>query len=120
VTHRNVDVPSLRAALWAYRALRRVQHDLEANGLRYRPVPAPPQLPPHARRGVNAVLRRRTSTCLERALVLQRWHVAHGSAPDVVIAVRGPTIDFAAHAWVDGEPNGDVGSYQELVRLRPR
>jgi hypothetical protein len=80
----------------------------------------PPTLPPRARRGVLAVLRRQQSTCLERALVLQRWDSAHGHDRDVIIAVKGPSVDFEAHAWLDGEPDGDVASFAELMRLAPR
>lgn len=114
------DPASVRAAWWAHRALRVVHHDLRANGLEFDAPPAPPRLPSRARRGVLAVLRRQESTCLERALVLQRWHSAHGDERDVIIAVRGPSIDFAAHAWLDGEPDPGAGSFAELMRLAPR
>ena len=116
----SLTVPNLRAAWWTHRALRSVRADLKTKGLDYAPAPAPPQVPDDARRGVLAVLRRQPSTCLERALVLQRWHAAHGHARDVIIAVKGPTVDFAAHAWLDGEPDGDVSRFAELMRLPPR
>jgi Transglutaminase-like superfamily len=116
----SITVPNLRAAWWTHRALRTVRADLQANGLDYASAPAPPRIPDEARRGVFAVLRRQPSTCLERALVLQRWHAAHGRDRDVIIAVKGPTVDFAAHAWVDGEPDGDVSRFSELMRLPPR
>ncbi len=117
---RTLDVPTLRAAWWTHRALRRVRVELRAKGLKYSAAPEPPKLPRHARRGVLAVLRREPSTCLERALVLQRWHQAHGSVRDVVIAVRNARVDFSAHAWLDGEPDGDVDAFSELLRLPPR
>jgi hypothetical protein len=117
---RNLDVPTLRAAWWTHRALRSVHEELGAKGLEYSAAPDPPKLPPHARRGVLAVLRRRRSTCLERALVLQRWHLAHGTARDVVVAVKNVRFDFAAHAWLDGEPDGEVETFSELLRLPPR
>jgi hypothetical protein len=117
---RTLDVPTLRAAWWTQTALKRVRADLRANGLRYGPGPEPPRLPEHARRGVLAILRRRPSTCLERALVLQRWDAVQGRPRDVIIAVKGPTVDFAAHAWLDGEPDGDVTAFAELMRLPPR
>jgi hypothetical protein len=117
---RNVDLPTLRAAWWTHRALKRVRADLRANGLEYGPPPAPPDLPSSAGRGIFAVLRRQPSTCLERALVLQRWDTAHGNDRDVIVAVRGNQLDFAAHAWLDGEPDGDVDSFSELLRLPPR
>jgi hypothetical protein len=120
MTLRGIDLPTLRAAWWTRGALRTVHSDLRASGLRYSPAPAPPPLPRHARRGVLAVLRRRPSTCLERALVLQRWDEVHGTPRDVIIAVKGPSVDFAAHAWLDGEPDGDVTQFAELMRLPPR
>ena len=117
---RTLDVATLRAAWWTQCALRRVHVDLRTNGLKYTPAPSPPQLPSHARRGVLAVLRRRRSTCLERALVLQRWHQAQGNLCDVIIAVRGSQIDFSAHAWLDGEPDGAADAFSEVLRLPPR
>jgi Transglutaminase-like superfamily len=114
---RSLDLPTLRAAWWAHRALRRVRAELKANGLQGASATEPPALPASARRGVLGVLRRERSTCLERALVLQRWHASQGNPRDVVIAVKGPTRDFAAHAWLEGEPDGDAASFEELIRL---
>ena len=37
-----------------------------------------------------------------------------------IVAVKGPTVDFAAHAWLDGEPDGEVTQFAELLRLPPR
>lgn len=79
-------------------------------------VRRPPRLPAHAGRGVNAVLRRAPSTCLERALVLQRWLADHGTDKDVVVGVTGRD-DFRAHAWLEGEAVDE--QFQELTRLRP-
>jgi hypothetical protein len=92
---------------------------LRRNGLANTALIDPPRLDDHAGRGVHAVLRRKPSTCLERALVLQRWHAAQGVERDVIIAVKGPADNFAAHAWVDGEPDMDE-SYEELLRLPAR
>jgi hypothetical protein len=114
---RNLDVPTMRAAWWTHRALKRVRADLKARGIQGAAALEPPQLPASARRGVLGVLRREPSTCLERALVLQSWHASQGDPRDVVIAVKGPTRDFAAHAWLEGEPDGDVESFDELIRL---
>jgi hypothetical protein len=120
MTARALNVPTLRAAWWTHRALRSVRGELRANGLMYSPATAPPRLPQHARRGVLAILRREPSTCLERALVLQRWHQAHGNVRDVLVAVKNAHFDFAAHAWLDGEPDGDVETFSELLRLPPK
>jgi len=112
-----LDVPTLRAALWAALALRRAKRDLARGGLAGVLVPPPPRLPSSARRGVLAVVRRRPSTCLERALVLQRWEVDHGAGADVVIGVRGPSDGFRAHAWLETMPDGAPGSFEEILRI---
>jgi hypothetical protein len=120
VNLRSLDVATLRAAWWTHRALRRVHDDLRRNGLEYAGAPEPPPLPTRAGRGVHAVLRRQQSTCLERALVLQRWVSAHGEDRDVIVAVRGPSLDFAAHAWLDGAPDAEASAFHEIMRLPPR
>jgi Transglutaminase-like superfamily len=117
---RSLNVRTLRAAWWTHRALRRVRGELRNKGLQYSSAPKPPRLPRSAQRGVFGILRRERSTCLERALVLQRWHQSQGNPRDVVVAVKGPTLDFAAHAWLDGDPDGEAGVFSELLRLPPR
>jgi hypothetical protein len=107
---------SLRAAAWALVALRRTRRDLAAHGLDGARVTPPPRLPASARVGVLAVVRRRPSTCLERALVLQRWEADHGSRGDVVIGVVGPSNGFHAHAWLE-TMDATPGVFQELLRL---
>jgi Transglutaminase-like superfamily len=114
-TASRLDLASLRAAAWAVRALRRTRRDLARRGLEGARVSPPPALPAHARRGVLAVISRRPNTCLERALVLQRWEAAHGDAADVIIGVRGR--DFVAHAWLESMPDGPASRYQELHRI---
>jgi hypothetical protein len=112
-----LDLPTLRAAAWALRALRRAERDLARHGLDGARVAPPPRLPASARRGVLAVVRRRPNTCLERALVLQRWEAAHGAGADVVIGVKGPSDGFRAHAWLETMPDGPPEAFQELLRL---
>lgn len=115
---RRYDVPSLRGALWAERALRQARRGLRRSDLREVEIGAPPSLPASAERGVLGLLRRRRCTCLERAIVLQRWYAAQGSPREVVIGVRGPTDEFRAHAWLEGDPEGEA--FQELMRLPAR
>jgi hypothetical protein len=114
----DVDVPKIRAAWWAVRALRKVRRDLARDGVKA-VVPPPPRLPDRAGRGVVAVVRRSSATCLEESLVLQRWLAAHGQPHDVVIGVApgGERID--AHAWVEGTQDAGLESYVELHRLPP-
>jgi hypothetical protein len=117
LTRRRIDLPTLRAAAWTVRALRQVRKSLARDGLDGTQVKPPPRLPASARRGVIAAMRRRETTCLERALVLQRWEAAHGAPSDVIIAVGKPTDEFGAHAWLESLPDGDVDAYAELMRL---
>jgi hypothetical protein len=110
-----LDPAMLRAAWWTARSLRRARRQLRDGAFADLWLPPPPELPDEAFRGVRAVLRRVSPTCLERALVLQRWFAAHGSSRDVVIGVMAPADGFAAHAWLDGED--EAGQYSELTRL---
>jgi hypothetical protein len=113
-----LDLPTLRAALWAARSLRRAKRDLGRHGLEGARVDPPPRLPASARRGVLAVIRRRPNTCLERALVLQRWETSHGAGADVVIGV--PALgqeQFIAHAWLETMPDGPLDRFHEILRI---
>ena len=109
-------MPTLRAAWWAFTALHSTRRKLRTRAVADVDVGRPPRLPDHAGRGVDAVLRRASSTCLERALVLQRWLLEHGTTKDVVVGVTGPK-DFRAHAWLEGEPVDE--RFQELMRIKP-
>jgi transglutaminase superfamily protein len=114
---RKFDPASLRAAWWALVALRKTRRALRYDRVTDIVVGAPPPLPAGAGRGVRAVLRRWEPTCLERALVLQAWDMAHGEPRDVVIGVDGKGDRFTAHAWLEGEPDGECGPYRELMRV---
>ena len=111
-------MPTLRAALWAFVALQTARRQLRRDGLESLRVPAPPALPGSAARGVRAVLHRRTHTCLEEALVMQRWLAGQGVPRDVVVGVRGPA-EFGAHAWLDGDLAPAQAGFLELVRVSP-
>jgi hypothetical protein len=114
------DIATLRAAWWTHRALRSARRQLRARGLEALELPRLPDLPGSARRGVDALLRREPSTCLERALVLQRWRAAHGEPRDVVVGVRGSAADFGAHAWLDDETTEPpTDAFAELLRVHP-
>lgn len=115
-----LDPASARAAWWTLVALRRTRRALRRERVTDVVVTPPPELPGRAARGVMAVLRRSDPTCLERALVLQAWETAHGGARDVVIGVQGSGDGLSAHAWLEGERNGDLGRYEELLRVPAR
>jgi hypothetical protein len=88
-------------------------------------VADPPRLPRSAGIGVQAVLDRTVPTCLEGALVAQRWFAAHGDSRDVVIGVTTSGADdlavahdgFAAHAWLDGRDPDAAATYLEMYRI---
>jgi hypothetical protein len=111
-------LPALRAALWSLYALDRTRRQLRRSGIGELRLPTPPRVPDEAIGGVRAVLRRRPASCLERALVLQRWHAAHGRPQDVVIGVARTDGAFLAHAWLDGQPE-EGAAFRELTRVAP-
>lgn len=111
------DIPTLRAAWWAYRALSEARRQLPRRELAGVALSPPPPLPPHASRGVSALLRRREHSCLEAALVQQRWLASRGERRDVIIGVTSPVGGFDAHAWLDGDHTGQEVSLHELTRL---
>jgi hypothetical protein len=119
VIARRLNPRALRAAWWAQRSLTQARRALERGELDHIPLAPPPRLPDSAEYAVHAVLGRRSATCLERSLVLQRWHAARGRRLDVVIGVKAPVSDFAAHAWLDGEPAPPGMQFDELLRLSP-
>jgi hypothetical protein len=106
----------LRAAWWAYRCLRDVRRRLAIGQVDVRV--SPPTLPSDALRGVEGVLRHSQPTCLEAALVRQRWLRAQGVLCDVVIGVTAPSEGFRAHAWLE-DPNESRPRqpWHELTRL---
>lgn len=113
------DLARLRAAWWARGALRAARRALARGEIRDIELPAPPALPPSAILGVAALLRRREHTCLEGALVRQRWLAAHGEPRAIAIGVTAPSQGFTAHAWLVGEDDPQAPVYHELTRLDP-
>lgn len=114
-----LDPTLLAAAAWALIALHQVQRQLRDCGIERIRIPSPPRLPDRGRRGVVAVLQRRSATCLMTAAVLQRWDSAHGRPRDLVIGVTSPSGGFKAHAWLEGDPTGHDEGFEELLRLPP-
>jgi len=112
--------PTLRAAWWAVLALRRLRGEISDLGLEAQ-VKGPPELAPEGLRGVEAALRRRHATCLERSLILQRWLIAHGASHEVLIGVNGGAERIEAHAWLnryDAEAQGE--GFRILTRIAAR
>jgi hypothetical protein len=113
-------LPTLRAAGWALRALRRLRRELPGAGLDVR-VGAPPTLPGASVRGVELMLRLCHATCLERSLVVQRWLLSRRQPHDVLVGVAGGAAALDAHAWIDRYDAAAHGSgYEILTRVEPR
>lgn len=117
---RRPDRHDLMASVWAVRRLRHARRSLRTLRLEEVRIAPPPQLPGRATRGVLAVLKRGRATCLERSLILQAWHGAHGRPVDVVIGVTPPSTGFEAHAWLDGEDSCQHAQFAEITRLAPQ
>jgi hypothetical protein len=111
-------IDEIRAALWAARALTHVRRQLADGRMSALELPRPPALPLGAGRGIEAFLRRRSHSCLEAALIRQRWLAAHDDHREIVIGVTSPHERFRAHAWIDGDPSATGRDFTELTRLR--
>ena len=111
------ELAALRAFWWADRALRAARQELSSGRMSGLALPAVPCLPVGGRRGVEARLRLRRHTCLEQALVRQRFLATHGAPRDVVIGVRSSRSGFVAHAWLEGEEDPASTHFLELTRL---
>ena len=118
---RLTDLGAWRGVVWAGLAVRQTRRQLQERSISELSVDPPTGLPPTADAGVHAVLRRLPSTCLERAVVLQRWRTAQGDPREIVIGVMRDADDhFKAHAWVDGEGDTLAPAFQELLRVAPQ
>jgi Transglutaminase-like superfamily len=104
----------IRSAIWTARALRAARSQLREDALAAPELPPVPDAP-GGRRTVERVLYLGRGSCLENAVVRQAWLAARGRRRDLVIGVRGAD-DFAAHAWLDGEPPSPPPEYTEIVR----
>ena len=109
----------LRAAWWTLLAVRSVRGQLRRGAFDGVVLSPPPPLPHRAGRGVEFVLSPLRPSCLERALVLQRWLAAHGRLHEVVVGVNKVGAQFTAHAWVDVEEPWQRGEFDEIARLGP-
>jgi len=107
---------TLRAAWWTLRALRSARRQLSDRPFDEIVLPPVPRLQAGAGRGVAAVLRRRSDTCLVRATVRQAWFGSQGMPRDLVIGVTAPQRGFKAHAWLDGDTPCHEDQFHELVR----
>ncbi|MGS0683807.1 nucleotidyltransferase family protein [Nakamurella sp. GG22] len=109
------DRTTVLSACWALRMHRTARRQLRSGGVRDVGLTSPPGVRPRDRAVIAAVLRWAAATCLESAVVLQRFDAAAGRSRDVIIAVTAPGYGFRAHAWLDGDPQPDLALH-EIVR----
>ncbi len=109
----------LRAAWWTLRAVRAARRQLRSGSFDSLALPAVPETPLFAERGMTSMLRRLQTTCLEQVVVRQAWYAAQGSPRDLVIGVTAPSSGFEAHAWLDGDLPDHQEGFQELLRRAP-
>jgi hypothetical protein len=113
-------LPTVRGAGWAMLALHRLRREIPSEGLDVR-VLAPRTASSRGVRGVEAALRLRHATCLERSLIVQRWLMAYGSPHDVLVGVNGGAESMEAHAWIDlYDSEGEGEGFRVLTRVVPR
>ena len=108
-----------RGAWWAVGAWREVRRALVEHGLTGVVITPPLRLPARAERGMRLVMDRVRPSCLERALILQAWHQAHGHDHDVIIGVAWTEAEFRAHAWLDVETASQGAGFREITRISP-
>jgi hypothetical protein len=108
----------LLAARWALAALRIARRELAAGALHGIDLPDPSRRVLRGRRGVRLALWACRASCLESALVRQRYSAAGGDVRDVVIGVGRPSDRVGAHAWLDGERDAAIAGMHELTRVR--
>jgi hypothetical protein len=107
-----------RVAWWATRSFLSARNQLR-HGVAYPVIGPPPSTPRSAGIGMEAAMSRVRATCLEAAVVRQRWLAAHGDALDIIIGVSTSRLgDQPAHAWVDGTDPRAAASYVELHRFQ--
>ena len=104
-----------RTLLWSLRMVGRIREQVPQRSFRDIALSAPPALDRRSRSAVNAGLRLRRATCLEQALLRQRFDAANGVDRTLIIAVSSPANGFRAHSWLEGEPQRDQ-SLREIVR----
>ena len=117
---RLTDPGAWRGVFWARRAVHQTRRQLRDGNLADLSVEPPIGLPASADYGIHAVLRRLPATCLERAVVLQRWRAAQGDPRELVIGVTRRDDEFRAHAWVEGEADPLAPAFDELLRVAPQ
>lgn len=107
-----------RVARWTWSGSRRLRRSLDIEGADAIAGVAPSPMAGQGQRAtVCEVLLLARASCLVRAALRQPWDADHGRPRPLVIGVAGrPHVDFAGHAWLEGE---DHGRFVELHRRPP-
>ncbi len=110
---------TVRVAAWTWSEARRLPESLRRQGMAaVDTIRRPPPVPPRHRSTVAVILRLAGANCLERSAILQRWETDHdGGRPLLVGVARDSQGELAAHAWLEGEEQGD--GYLPLHRRPP-
>ena len=114
-------VASVRVVAWAWSETRRLGEALRYQGMdAIDGIRPSPPVPSSHRPAVTAVLRRAGATCLVGSAVLQRWDADRDRVRLLVVGVaREAEGGIAAHAWLDGDLDGDGDDFVELHRRLP-
>ncbi len=110
------DVPSLRAAVWAFRSARRAAMGVREAQAGAPSIPPPPPVGPRGEQAVRTVLELPRYSCLQRAVVRQAWDAAQGMPRELVIGVIPRGAAVGAHAWLEGDPPEEYEGFVELAR----
>ncbi len=112
------DLAGLGTAGWSLFAVGQVRRQLRTARLDEVEIARPPRRAGNrAGAAVPAGLRLAGATCLEHSLVRQRWHASRGDSRVLVIGVSAPAHGFTAHAWLEGDPDGNQQHLGEIARL---
>jgi len=117
--HPHTGLATLRAGWWAVSVLRKLRGEIAERGLEAQ-VEEPPRVSPDGLLGVEAALRYRHATCLERSLIVQRWLVSHGISHEVLIGVSGGASGVEAHAWLEHYDAAQDDDFRVLTRVPAR
>ena len=112
-------VATARVAAWSWSEARRLPESLRHQGMAAIDTirRAPPVAAGH-RPTVVVILRLAGANCLERSAILQRWDTDHDGGRALVVGVaRDSEGEIAAHAWLEGEREGE--GYLPLHRRSP-
>lgn len=105
-----------RTLFWSLRTVGRIRQQLPQRPFGDVVLTIPPASDVRSRSAMNAGLRLRRASCLEQALLRQRFDAANGVQRTLIIAVTSPANGFRAHSWLEGERQHDP-SMREIVRL---